>query len=49
MTMVVVMASQHEVIKLRDDGQTVNSKDSIHIIGFRNAGNAIDAEHSDPG
>jgi len=35
--MVVMVTSQHERLKVRDDGQTVNSKDSIRIIGFRNA------------
>jgi hypothetical protein len=35
-TMVMVM-SQHETFKLRDGVRPVNSKDSIQMIGFRNA------------
>jgi hypothetical protein len=35
--MVVMVASQHERPKLRDEGQVVNSKDSMRIIEFRNA------------
>jgi hypothetical protein len=34
---VVMVASQHERLKLRDDGQTVNSKNSMRIIEFHNA------------
>jgi hypothetical protein len=37
MMMVMMVASQHERSKLRDHGHVVNSKDSIRIIGFRNA------------
>ena len=34
---VVMVASQHERLKVRDDGQTVNSKNLMRTIGFRNA------------
>jgi len=31
---VVMVASQHERLKVRDDGQTVNSKNLMRTIGF---------------
>jgi hypothetical protein len=34
---VMMVASQHERFKLREGRDTVNSKDSIRMIGFRNA------------
>lgn len=34
--MVVMVASQHEIFKLRDLARLVNSKESIGMIGFAN-------------
>ena len=35
---VVMVASQHERLRYATDDQVVNSKDSMRMIGFRNAG-----------